>query len=169
VSNVPVFPLVVKESHHGHKFLSALEKAAVLTRWFDCRLLLSRLPTPVLNLAEEYRDGQPVVLLIENVPQALRWLVPDNTLLRDHVKELCRKLGVMHTIAQLLAADDEQLLHVVYDLVSAAALDPLAIYHETDRLIEKKVTQKKSKQPAQLAIQLSHQVAPLLKQLNEGV
>jgi hypothetical protein len=144
MSNTPVLPLILDEGNYGKNFLLALEKTALLTRWFDCRILLSRLPTPVLNLADEYfgtddarRKGEPVALLVENVPSSMNWLLPEQTLARSDIIRLCRTFGDLHAIVRELAVDSD-VYAIVYDLVTAASEDALTLYHEADRLIEKK-------------------------------
>jgi CRISPR-associated protein Csc3 len=164
ISNTPVLPLIVSGNNYGLKFLLALEKTVVLARWFDCRILLSRLPTPLLNLANEKLGDDPIALLIENVPSSMSWLLPQNIFTRKDLKWLCTKLGTLHAIARELATDGDQLL-LVYDLVSAAAHDPLTLYHEVDLLIEQKATQRKGGKTENQAIHMTSVVAPLLKSL----
>ncbi|HEX3643492.1 MAG TPA: hypothetical protein VHV10_19570, partial [Ktedonobacteraceae bacterium] len=81
LSNTPILPLIIGKSSgksYGHKFLVALEKAVLLSLWFDCRIILSRLPTPLLNLENERINDEPVALLVENVPQVISWLLSTN-------------------------------------------------------------------------------------------
>ena len=168
ISNTPVLPLIVSGRNYGLKFLLALEKTVILANWFDCRVILSRLPTPLLNLANEKLGDDPVALLIENVPSSMNWLLPRNMLTRGDLDGLCQKLGALHAIARELATDGDQLL-LVYDLVTAAAHDPLALYHEVDRLIEQKATQKKGGKTENQAMRITSIVAPLIeKLLQEG-
>ncbi len=188
ISNTPVLPLIISESNYGLKFLLALEKTVILARWFDCRVILSRLPTPLLNLANEKLEdskhhtsiqdaetplsnpanekpgGDPVALLIENIPSSMSWLLPRNMFTREDLEGLCQKLGALHAIARELATDGDQLL-LVHDLVTAAAHDPLALYHEVDRLIEQKVTQKKGGKAENQAMHITSIIAPLLESL----
>lgn len=164
ISNTPVLPLIVSGSNYGLKFLLALEKTVILARWFDCRVILSRLPTPLLNLAKEKHGDDPVSLLIENVPSAMNWLLPHNTFIQRDLKGLCQKLGALHAIARELATDGDQ-LPLVYDLVTAAAHDPLALYHEVDRLIEQKAALRKGGKTESQAIRITSIVAPLLEKL----
>ena len=178
LSNTPVLPLILSGNGYGKKFLRAVEITLLLAAWFDCRVLLSRLPTPLLNLTNEYlarkpseREGEkrdqkePVALFIEGIPQAMSWLLPRPALTRPQVSMLCGKISALHHLVELLTSADDQFDTVLYDLISAAAHDPLALYHEADRLIEAKVAQRKIKGTA---ITLSHQVAPLLEQLLQG-
>lgn len=165
LSNTPVLPLTIKEGHYGSQFLAALIKTVVLVRWFGCRILFSRLPTPLLNLATQYEDGEPIVLLVETIPQALSWLLPHNALTQDGVRRLTERLAALHALARALASDDQQFDAVVYDLVSAASTDSLALYHKVDRLIEQKAAQRKG-QGADQAIQLAALVAPIIENLH---
>lgn len=179
LSNTPVLPLIVPGSNYGMQFLQALEQTALIARWFDSRVILSRMPVPSLNLAKEFIDkksedkepgtkpknGDPVALLLENTPRSMNWLVPDTALTRDGVDLLCRKLSNIHQIADKLVPRDESFESVIYDLVVAASDDPLALHYEVDRLIEQNVTRKKGKPPEHQAISLSYVVAPLLKEL----
>ena len=167
LSNTPVLPLIVSGRNYGMQFLIALEKTALLAQWFDCRVLLSRMPVPSLNLANEYIGQEPVALLVENAPRVMSWLVSDTSFTRPGVEKLCHKLSKVHQIADTLAARDESFESTIYDLVVAASGDPLAMHYEVDRLIEKNATRKKGKKPEYQAIQLSSVVAPLLQELSQ--
>jgi hypothetical protein len=147
------------------QFLKALEQTALIAQWFDSRVILSRMPVPSLNLANEFLDKEPVALLIENAPQAMSWLLPDTTLTRKGVETICRKLSTLHHLVDQLTAKDETFEAAIYDLVIAASSDPLALHYEVDRLIEQNATRKKGKKPEYQAIDLSYTVAPLLKEL----
>lgn len=163
LSNTPVLPLIVSSSNYGKQFLIALEKTILLARWFDCRVILSRLPVPLLNLANEFIGEQPIALMVENAPRSMNWLVPQAAFTRDDVNTLCRKLSIVHQLTELLSPRDDSLDDVIYDLIVAAADDPLALYHEADRLIEQGAARRK--RPEYQAISLSHDIAPLLKEL----
>lgn len=174
LSNTPILPLIIGKSagkSYGHKFLVALEKAVLLSLWFDCRIILSRLPTPLLNLEDERINDEPVALLVENVPQVMSWLLSinpetsSNTLTRSDVNILCQKLQGLHQIAEKLTTNGEEFYSLIYDLISAASTDPLELYHETDRYIERFIAQKKSKSPEHQAINLSKSIAPVIEKL----
>lgn len=165
LSNTPVLPLIVSGGNYGMQFLLALEKTAVLARWFDCRVILSRMPVPLLNLANEYIDNEPVALLVESAPRTMSWLLPQTSLTRNGVDTLCLKLSKIHQLAGKLSAKDEAFEAIIYDLVIAAADDPLALYYETDRLIEQNATRKKGKKPEYQAISLSQTIVPLLEDM----
>jgi CRISPR-associated protein Csc3 len=174
LSNTPILPLIIGKSSgksYGHKFLVALEKAVLLSLWFDCRIILSRLPTPLLNLENERVDNEPVALLVENVPQVMSWLLSinpeasSNALTRSDVDALCQKLQGLHQIAEKLTTNGEDFYSLIYDLISAASTDPLELYHETDRYIERFVAQKKSRSPEHQAINLSQAIAPIIEKL----
>ncbi|MBE3567578.1 MAG: type I-D CRISPR-associated protein Cas10d/Csc3 [Thermogemmatispora sp.] len=156
----PVLPLTINQQGYGRQYLVALEKALVLAAWFDCRVLLSRLPTPLLNLEQEMIGSEPVAFMAEGIPQALAWLLPEQVLTRPQVRALCRRLALLHQLAHKLQPDALSTVKVLYDLVTAAAQDPLALYHEVDRLIEEKAGKQR-----QNPLTLSYQVAPLLEQL----
>jgi CRISPR-associated protein Csc3 len=170
LSNTPILPIVAPGENYGLQFLLALEKAVVLTRWFECRAILSRSPVPPLNLAHEEVDGKPVVLMVEGMPRNMSWLLPTTSLDPVGVKTLCERLGLLHRIAEKLYYRGGDLDAVPHDFAVAAADDPLALYYEADRLIEKKISQEKGKVASsseQQAIYLSRQLAPMLKQLVE--
>jgi len=164
INNTPILPLIVSGSNYGKQFLTALEKTALLARWFDCRVILSRLPVPLLNLANESIGQEPVALLVENAPRSMSWLVPQAALTRTSVETLCKKLSKIHQLAERLSTKDDLFDDIVYDLAVAASEDPLALYQEADRLIEQHATRKKGK-PEYQAIDLSHAIAPLLKEV----
>src|SRR5581483_9285785 len=160
LSNTPVLPLIIAGGNYGTQFLQALEQTTLIARWFDSRVILSRMPVPSLNLANEYiskeskdkepgtkPEREPIALLVENAPRSMSWLLPEAMLTRPSVERLCRKLSKLHQLADKLAAQDETFESVIYDLVVAAADDPLALHYEVDRLIEQQVTRKKSKKP----------------------
>ncbi|MHB8600380.1 MAG: type I-D CRISPR-associated protein Cas10d/Csc3 [Ktedonobacteraceae bacterium] len=176
LSNTPVLPLIISGGNYGIQFLIALEKTALLARWFDSRVILSRMPVPSLNLANEYignepdkpdKPGEPVALLVENPPQSMSWLVPQTAFIRKDVDTMCRKLCKVHQLADRLAARDEKFEEKIYDLVVAAASDPLALYYEVDRLIEQQVMRKKGRKPEYQAMSLSHAIAPVLTELTK--
>ncbi|GCF10206.1 type I-D CRISPR-associated protein Cas10d/Csc3 [Dictyobacter arantiisoli] len=168
LSNTPVLPLTVKETHYGRGFLSALAKTAVLTRWFGCRIILSRLPTPLLNLADQYHGQEPVALLAETIPQSMSWLLPSNALTQHEVHRLCERLAALHALARLLATDDQQFDVIISTFVAAASRDPLSAYHEVDRMIEQKVAQRRGGKPEYQAIQLARLIEPVLESLHPG-
>jgi CRISPR-associated protein Csc3 len=175
ISNTPVLPLHIPGDNYGQQFLLAMEKTIMMANWFDCRVLLSRLPTPLLNLEHERiqkdgeTEGEPVALLFENLPHALAWLLPRNALTRAQVASLCVQLGLLHRIANAIT-DAENEHETVYRLIVAAGRDPLALYYEIDRQIERTLSRQKAGalSPDQRALQLSAQVAPLAEQLLKG-
>ena len=167
LSNTPVLPLIVPGSSYGLQFLTALEKTALLAHWFDSRVILSRMPVPSLNLANERIDNEPVALLVENPPQSMSWLVPQVAMTRKDVDSLCRKLCKVHQLADKLVPKDDKFEDTIYDLVVASTSDPLALYYEVDRLIEQQVTQKKGRKPEYQAMSLSQVVAPMLTELTK--
>jgi len=167
LSNTPVLPLTISGGNYGLQFLIALEKTALLAQWFDSRVILSCMPVPSLNLANERIGDEPVALLVENPPQNMSWLVPQVAMTRKNVDTLCQKLCKVHQLADKLVPRDEKFEDAIYDLVVAAVSDPLALYYEVDRLIEQQVTQKKGRKPEYQAISLSQVVAPMLTELTK--
>jgi len=170
MSNTPILPIVAPGENYGLQFLLALEKAVVLTRWFECRAILSRSPVPPLNLSHEQVDGKPTVLMVEGMPRNMSWLLPTTSLDPVGVETLCERLSLLHQVAEKLYYKGGDFDAVPHDFAVAAADDPLALYYEADRLIEKKITQEKGKvasSPEQHAIYLSRQIAPMLKKLVE--
>jgi hypothetical protein len=125
----------------------------------------------LLNLEHERINDEPVALLVENVPQVMSWLlsrnpeVSSNALTRSDVNILCHKLQGLHQIAERLTTNGEDFYSLIYDLISAASTDPLELYHETDRHIERFIAQKKSKSPEHQAINLSQVIAPVIEKL----
>lgn len=177
ISNTPILPLHIPGDNAGSQFLLALEKTLILANWFDCRVLLSRLPTPLLNLEQErlteHEESVPVALLVENVPSAMNWLLPRNMLTRAEVEILCKQLSLLHQITEQIVSPDEHVETVIYRLISAAARDPLALYYEIDRQIERIISRQKGGNSEQRALSLSARVAPLIETLlhlqEEGV
>lgn len=166
MSNTPVLPLIVSGQNSSHKFVLALGKAVLLARWFGCRVLLSRLPTPLLNLGTEFIGEVPVAFSIENIPSAMEWLVPEQALTPPKLRQLHQRLHLLYQVSKLLGSGiEEEDRDIIYDLVSAAADDPLKMYHVADRLIEQQAGRRKGAQAEYQAIELSHAVAGLLAQL----
>ena len=99
----------------------------LLSLWFDCRIILSRLPTPLLNLENERINDEPVALLVENVPQVMSWLLSinpeksSNALTRSDVTILCQKLQGLHQIAEKLTTNGDEFHSLIYDLITAAS------------------------------------------------
>ena len=117
-----------------------------------------------MNLENERINGEPVALLVENVPQVMSWLLPKNALIRSEVDTLCEKLHGLHQIAKALTTNDETSTRS-FNLITAASTDPLELYHKVDRSIERCVTQRKSQHPDSQAINLSRTIAPLAEKL----
>jgi|GEM_PF-3752612 len=161
IGAVPVLGIVAPGENYGRQFLLALQKAVLLTRWFDCRTLLTRSPIPPLNLAREYRQDDPIVMMVEGVPRNLNWLIPDPSMTRKEVATLTDKLTLLHQIVSHVGGED--LEATLLTLVTAATDDPLTIYYEIDRLIERRVAT--SSQPEQHAISLSGTIGPIATQL----
>ena len=183
MSNTPVLPIVAPGENYGEQFMLALEKAVVLVRWFECRAILSRSPVPPLNLAHQKIDKEyPVVLMVEGMPRNLSWLLPETSLYRQRERpgvvtkpqyqfdQLCERLGWLHLLSQKLYYRGSKTDAVPHDFAVAAADDPLALYFEADRLIEKKIAEEKGTSkgsPEQQALYLSRDIAPILERLTK--
>jgi CRISPR-associated protein Csc3 len=172
ISTTPVLAIVAPGTNYGQQFLLALEKAVALVRWFECRAILSRSPVPPLNLAHEYIDGKPVVLMAEGIPRSMSWLVPETNLTRAAFEILTKKLTLLYQLSEKLffvdAKSKDKTDHIPHDVAVAASDDPLALYFEADRFIEKKVAAEKGKGtgvPELQAIHLSRTIAPILDTL----
>lgn len=168
LSNTPVLPIVAPGENYGLQFLLALEETVVLARWFECRVLLSRSPIPLLNLAHEYIEGKPVALMVEGMPRTMNWLLPTTSLDADGMNVLLNKLSVLHQLADKLYYAGGDFDALPYDFATTAVDDSLAIFNLADRLIEKKVAHEKANttlSPEQKALVLRRQLAPLLREL----
>ncbi len=173
ISNTPVLSIVAPGDNYGLQFLLALEKAVILVRWFECRAILTRSPVPPFNLAHEKIDGkQPVVLMVEGMPRNMSWLVPQTSLTRGEFERLVKKLSLLHQLSENLYYVDpkskDKTDHIPHDFATAAADDPLALYFEADRFIEKKVAAERDKAsgtPELQAIHLSGAITPILNDL----
>ena len=122
---------------------------------------------PPLNLAHQYIDDKPVVLMVEGMPRNLSWLLPSANLDPAGVARLCETLGCLHYVADTLYYKGSDTDTIIHDLAAVAADDPMALYYQADRLIEKKVAHEKGSRtqastPEQQAIFLSRQIAPVL-------
>jgi CRISPR-associated protein Csc3 len=168
LSNTPVLPIVAPGENYGLQFLLALEESVVLARWFECRVLLSRSPVPLLNLSHEYIDGKPVVMMIEGMPRTMNWLLPTTSLDSDGMNVLCRKLSILHLLANRLYYKGGDFDALPHDFSTVAADDPLALFNLADRLIEKKVAHEKATtiiSPEQQAFSLRRQLTSMLREL----
>ncbi|TMD66314.1 MAG: type I-D CRISPR-associated protein Cas10d/Csc3 [Chloroflexi bacterium] len=94
------------------------------------------------------------------------------SLTRNDFETLVNKLSLLYQLSEKLYYVDpkskDKTDHVPHDFATAAADDPMALYFEADRFIEKKVGTEKSKAsgaPELQAIQLSKVVAPILDDL----
>ncbi len=169
MSNTPVLPVIVSGSNYGMQFLQALEQAVLIANLFNSRVILSRMPIPSLNLANEKSQDEPIALLVENAPSSIGWLLPQTALTLQDVKTVCRKLSSLHQLVDRLIVKDERYEETIYDFVVAAAADPLALYYEVDRLIEQKATHKKGRKPEYQAIELAQAVGPFMGELTRRI
>ena len=168
LSNTPVLPIVAPGENYGLQFLFALEETVVLARWFECRVLLSRSPIPLLNLAHESIEGEPVVFMVEGMPRTMQWLLPTTSLDMDGMQVLLNKLSLLHQLADKLYYTGGDFDTLPYDFSTTAGDDSLALFNLADRLIEKKVAHEKATaalSPEQKALALRRQLSPLLHEL----
>ncbi len=171
LSNTPVLPIIAPGDNYGSQFMLALEMTVILVRWFECRVILSRSPIPLINLSNEKIGDKPVVLMVEGMPRNMSWLVPETSMYREQVELLCSRLSQLHRLSKALYYMGSKSDDVPHDFAVAAADDELALYYEAGRLIEKKIDAEKGRMkiaPEQYAITLSRQVAPILEKLLEG-
>jgi CRISPR-associated protein Csc3 len=168
ISNTPVMPLIIPGDNYGQQFLIALEMATLMAHWFDSRVLLSRMPIPSLNLSNERIGDATVALQVETPPRTMSWLLPATALTREQVGKLYEKLRLVYQLVDALGLlTDEKSAQIIYRLV-AAADEPLALYHEVDRLIEMQMAQQKKKKklpPEYQALMLSQRAAPYLEKM----
>ena len=170
LSNTPILPIIAPGDNYGSQFMLALEMTVILVHWFECRAILSRSPIPLINLSNEKIDDKPVVLMVDGMPRNMSWLVPETSMYREQVEQLCSKLSQLHRLSKALYYVGSKSDDIPHDFAVAAADDELALYYEADRLIEKKIDAEKGRMkisPEQYAITLSRQVAPILQKLVE--
>ena len=170
LKNTPVLPIIAPGDNYGSQFMLALEMTVILVHWFECRVILSRSPIPLINLSNEKIGNKPVVLMVEGMPRNMSWLVPETSMYREQVELLCSRLSQLHRLSKALYYIGSKSDDVPHDFAVAAADDELALYYEADRLIEKKIDAEKGRMkisPEQYAISLNRQVAPILQKLVE--
>ncbi len=199
VGNTPTLPLNAPGKNYGQQFLFALTHALMVADFFGCRVVMSRTPVPLFT--GEYMDDNRLAFFVDGTPRNLRWLLPTDEYRsletyrddeggrvyeqrRDHwgdeqrypgnqaaFENISKRLWALYQLSrQLTSTDADELL---LDLATAAADDPLAIYHIVDRAIEKKIKSgdggkgkaAKASNPELLATSLSKRVAPLLEQI----
>ena len=168
LSTTPVLPIVAPGDNYGLQFQLALEEAVVLASWFECRVLLSRSPVPLLNLSHEYIDDRPVVMLIDGMPRNLSWLLPTTSLDAEGLRVLRQKLSMLHLLAEKLYYKGGDFDAIPHELATTAADDSLALFYQVDRLIEKKVANEKATvtlSPEQHAHLLRCQLTPIVDTL----
>jgi hypothetical protein len=110
--------------------------------------------------------------MVEGMPRNMSWLVPQTSLTRDEFERLVKKLSLLHQLSEKLYYVDpkskDKTDHIPHDFATAAADDPLALYFEADRFIEKKVAAERDKAagtPELQAIHLSGAITPILNDL----
>ncbi|MCL4545360.1 MAG: type I-D CRISPR-associated protein Cas10d/Csc3 [Chloroflexi bacterium] len=163
LGNTPVLPLHARGQSYGEQYLQALETAAILAQFYDCRALLSRLPTPIVDLAMYPR----VALFVEGMPHTLGWLLhgaqpaevgSGSALDARGLAALLDRLRHLHALKRLLWSQGTK-HDLVHALATAAAQEPLRLYAEVDRLIERKV---ESDTDGMRALGLTRAVLPAL-------
>lgn len=137
LGNTPVLPYHARGRGYGVQFLTALETAVVLARFFGARVLLSRVAVPVVDLSEM----EDVVLFVEGVPRNLSWLVNGSggqgALSQADGARLFDRLRHLHALKQRLwtMGDDRDIVSL---LATAGADDRLGLFAVADRLLEAK-------------------------------
>jgi len=161
IGNTPVLALHSPGDNYGEQFLRVVETAVILRRFFDCRILVSRLPIPPLPPTGFQQ------LFFEGVPAILRGLVPADNLDAQDADVLFRRLRALHLARAELVARDAKPPPIVLDLACAIGDDPLRIYHIVDRLIERYQRNVKAGTPWP-GIRVAQALGPILRDLDTG-
>ena len=159
VSNTPVMAINAPGTSYSAQFLTALQHAAILGRFFGCRLIMSRTAVPILPA-----DGFEV-LFVDGAPSALDWLVGGrrrgaDDLAGEGVDRLIRRLSAIQALHRTLW-DRRRERNLALELARAANDNPLALFFVADRAIA-----EKAEEP-QHQLSLTLQCAPYLDQLME--
>jgi CRISPR-associated protein Csc3 len=157
IGNVLVLALNAPGDTVDGQFLFALEKTLVLRQFFPCRILVTRSPVPPL-LPED-----SAALVMDGVPAAMRWLVPEPVLTTEALERLEGRLARLHALRRLLYQRGKNEDPIV-ELIRAACDDPLALYYAADRMIERKTSGADAERQATW---LGRMIAPHLKVLSE--
>lgn len=163
IGNVPMFSLHAPGANYTEQCVAALEQAVLLARFLGCRVLLSRMAIP--SVGAETVDG----IVVDGFPSTLRWLTGDggpDSPVAAATADILGRLRDLHGLEELLlvVGDDS---NVVASLAVAAAADPMLMYSEVNRLIERRIRSPRSRtaDPDRLAIYLAQQAAPNLRRL----
>jgi len=171
LGNTPVLPLHARGQGYGEQCLQALETAAVLARFFGCRVLLSRLPVPIVDLS----TLPEAVLFAEGMPRNLGWLLfgavreaqAGGALDAEGMRDLLVRLGHLHAIKRQLWLPTYK-GDMVHDLATAAVDDPLGLYAAVDRILERKLPARTGGPAEWQAIADTRALAPHLRALVGG-
>lgn len=161
IGNTMVFPLNCPGDTQGERFLFALQNALLMQRYFGCRALLSRTPTPPVG-SSEVRD-----LFVDGIPLSCSGLVPEADMDQAMAERLWQDVILLHRIRRLLFNPERQ-RDVQLELVRAMSSDSRwGVFFTVDRLIEAKVSQRKGPgSPAATGVPgLNHHLAPLVREL----
>lgn len=162
IGTVPVLPVHSPGDTYGEQFVLAVGTALVLGRFFDCRVVVSRLPVPPTT------PGPGVELYIEGIPSALRGLIPQESLEAAEADRLFAHFRLLHLARAELVRGDKDPPPVVLELACAAADDPLRPYYVADRLIERRQRNAGAGDSAWLGIRTAQHLGPLLEELATG-
>lgn len=162
VKNVPLLPLYGGDGSYSEQYLQALETAVVFAEFFGCRVEVSRIATPVLDLTYQ----PEIALFLDGMPPTLEWLVgsdekhmlPSNALTRKQVGQLHERLGLLYRLHRELWQAGEK-RSVVYMMAETATDDPLALYYTADQLL------KRRGEEGGREVAITQRVAPLIRKL----
>jgi len=134
--NLLIFPLNPAGNNDTERFLFALWNALVLQRHFGVKVLMSATAVPPLDKGD-FSD-----LFVDNIPLGVSGLLPRNNYAQfqpDTNEEgtlpaLWERVGHLFTLRRLTFTSEDHTPR----LVRALGTHPLAIFYETDRLLEEK-------------------------------
>jgi CRISPR-associated protein Csc3 len=156
LGNTPTLAVHAPGNSFAEQSLYAVEVGAILGRFFGCKVLVSRNAVPILDAAAM------APLVVDGVPRALRWLLPEDQLDVAGVGRLFDLLALLHQIQDRTRQGTDS-TNVVLELCRAAVGDPLGIYYQADRLAERAA---RGKGDLDLTTRLARQqTAPLLRAL----
>jgi CRISPR-associated protein Csc3 len=161
IGNTPVLALHSPGDNYGDQFLRVVETAVILQRFFDCRILVSRLPIPPLP-PTAFQS-----LFFEGIPAILRGLLPADNLDAHDADVLFQRLRALHLARAELVAGDAKPPPIVLDLACAIGDDRLRIYQVAERLIERRQRNAKGSTPW-LSIRVAQALGPILRDLIAG-
>lgn len=135
--NLLIFPINPAGDNDTEKFLFALWSALILQRHLGVKVLLSKTAIPPLG-KDDFGD-----FYVDNIPVACKGLLPENDYrqfkpgendMQANLPELWQRVFHLFTLRRVTFTSEDNLPR----LVRALSTHPLAIFHETDRLLEAK-------------------------------